>query len=112
MRSIVTGAAGFIGSHLAEHLLALGHEVIGIDCFTPYYEPRVKRANVYALLAEPRFRLVYADLTAADLRPLLDGADYVFHQAAQAGVRSSWGDSFTQYTQHNVVATQRLLEAL
>jgi UDP-glucose 4-epimerase len=112
MRSIVTGAAGFIGSHLAEHLLALGHDVVGIDCFTPYYEARLKRANVSALLAEPRFRLVHADLASDDLRPLLDGADYVFHQAAQAGVRASWGDSFTHYTRHNVVATQRLLEAL
>jgi UDP-glucose 4-epimerase len=108
----VTGAAGFIGSHLAEHLLTLGHDVVGIDCFTAYYAPQLKRANITALLAEPRFRLVDADLTSADLGPLLDGADYVFHLAAQAGVRASWGESFVQYTQHNVLATQRLLEAL
>ena len=112
MRSVVTGAAGFIGSHLAEHLLTLGHDVLGIDCFTSYYAPQLKRANIAALLAEPRFRLVDADLTTADLGPLLDGADYVFHQAAQAGVRASWGESFVQYTRHNVLATQRLLEAL
>ncbi len=108
MHSIVTGAAGFIGSRL----VALGHDVVGIDCFTPYYDPAIKRRNVAALLASPRFRLVDADLAAADLAPLLDGADYVFHQAAQAGVRASWGDSFATYTHHNVLATQRLLEAL
>ncbi len=111
-RSIVTGAAGFIGSHLAAHLIARGHEVMGIDCFTPYYDPAIKRANVAALLASPRFRLVDADLATADLGPLLAGADYVFHQAAQAGVRASWGDSFATYAHHNVLATQRLLEAL
>ncbi len=107
-RSIVTGAAGFIGSHLAAHLIARGHEVVGIDC----YDPAIKRANVAALLASPRFRLVDADLATADLGPLLAGADYVFHQAAQAGVRASWGDSFATYAHHNVLATQRLLEAL
>ncbi len=111
-RSIVTGAAGFIGSHLAAHLIAQGHEVVGIDCFTPYYDPALKRANVAALRASPRFRLVDADLATADLGPLLAGADYVFHQAAQAGVRASWGESFATYTHHNVLATQRLLEAL
>jgi nucleoside-diphosphate-sugar epimerase len=111
-RSIVTGVAGFIGSHLAGQLIALGHDVVGIDCFTPYYDPTIKRANVAALLASPRFRLVHADLTTADLDPLLVGADYVFHQAAQAGVRASWGESFITYAQHNVLATQRLLEAL
>ena len=73
MRSVVTGAAGFIGSHLAEHHLTLGHDVAGIDCFTSYYVPQLKRANIAALLAEPRFRLVDADLTTADLGPLLDG---------------------------------------
>jgi len=111
-RSIVTGVAGFIGSHLAEHLVALGHEVVGIDCFTPYYDPAIKRGNVAALLAAPRFWLVDADLATANLGPLLAGADYVFHQAAQAGVRASWGESFATYTRHNVLATQRLLEAL
>jgi nucleoside-diphosphate-sugar epimerase len=111
-RSIVTGVAGFIGSHLAEQLIALGHEVVGIDCFTPYYAPSIKRRHLTTLLASPRFRMVMADLATAELRPLVAGADYVFHQAAQAGVRASWGDSFLTYTQHNVLATQRLLEAL
>ena len=110
--SVVTGVAGFIGSHLAEHLIDLGHEVVGLDCFTPYYSPRLKRANLAVLMAKPRFRLVEGDLSALDLGPVLEGADYVFHQAAQAGVRASWGQTFAEYTQHNVLATQRLLEAL
>ena len=80
-RSVVTGVAGFIGSHLAEHLVALGHEVVGIDCFTPYYSPRLKRANLAALMAQPRFRLVEGDLSTVDLDPVLEGADYVFQQA-------------------------------
>jgi nucleoside-diphosphate-sugar epimerase len=111
-RSVVTGVAGFIGSHLAEHLIDLGHEVVGLDCFTPYYSPRLKRANLAVLMAKPRFQLVEGDLSAIDLGPVLEGADYVFHQAAQAGVRASWGETFAEYTQHNVLATQRLLEAL
>ena len=85
-RSVVTGVAGFIGSHLAEHLVALGHEVVDIDCFTPYDSPRLKRANLAALMAKPRFQLVEGDLSTVDLGPVLVGADYVFHQAAQAGV--------------------------
>ena len=112
MRSIVTGVAGFIGSHLAERLVELGHEVIGIDCFTPYYDPRLKHANLTTLLSEPRFRLVDADLTTDDLGPMVEGIDYIFHQAAQAGVRASWGETFADYTRHNVLATQRLLEAI
>jgi UDP-glucose 4-epimerase len=112
MRSVVTGVAGFIGSHLAEHLVALGHDVVGIDCFTSYYDPQIKHANLAALRAEPRFHLVDADLATADLGSLLEGVDYVFHQAAQAGVRASWGETFADYTHHNVLATQCLLEAL
>ncbi|HLJ67318.1 MAG TPA: NAD-dependent epimerase/dehydratase family protein [Chloroflexota bacterium] len=111
-RSIVTGAAGFIGSHLAERLIALGHDVVGIDSFTPYYDPTIKRANVAGLLNSPRFQLIEANLATADLEPIVAGADYVFHQAAQAGVRASWGSSFSGYTEYNVLATQRLLEAL
>ena len=111
-RSIVTGVAGFIGSHLAEHLVGLGHDVLGIDSFTPYYDPAVKRANIRAIQRSPRFRLVEADLTTVDLVPLVAGADFVFHQAAQAGVRASWGESFATYIQQNILATQRLLEAL
>jgi nucleoside-diphosphate-sugar epimerase len=108
--ALVTGAAGFVGSTVAARLLADGHDVVGVDAFTDYYDPRVKRANLQRL-AHPRFRLVEADLTAADLAPLLADAELVFHQAGQPGVRASWGKAFERYTLDNVHATQRLLES-
>jgi nucleoside-diphosphate-sugar epimerase len=108
MRAVVTGAAGFIGSTLADALLAGGNDVVGIDCLTPYYDESVKRAN---LPRHDRFTLVEADLRSADLGPMLAGADVVFHQAAQPGVRLSWSSGFGEYVSHNVLATQRLLEA-
>jgi UDP-glucose 4-epimerase len=106
---VVTGAAGFLGSHLTERLLAAGHEVVGVDAFTPFYDPRRKRRNLEAALAHPRFRLLELDLGADDPARLPD-AELVFHFAAQAGVRPSWGDGFAEYARHNVLATQRLLE--
>jgi UDP-glucose 4-epimerase len=109
-RTLVTGVAGFIGSHLAEALLARGDEVVGVDLFTDYYDPALKQANVAPLLDHPRFRLVRGDLNAIDLDPLLQGVGVIYHQAAQAGVRASWGREFTTYTRQNVDATQRLLE--
>ncbi len=112
LRCLVTGVAGFIGSHLAERLVAEGYEVIGVDCFTDYYPRPVKERNLSALHNSDRFRFIEADLRYADLGILLDGVDYVFHQAAQAGVRASWGENFAIYTEHNVLATQRLLEAV
>ena len=111
MRAIVTGCAGFVGSTLVNHLLARDTTVVGIDCFTPYYDEASKRANLAAAAGAPGFTLVEVDLRSADLRPLLDGADVVYHQAAQAGVRISWSDRFAEYESHNVLATQRLLEA-
>ena len=111
VRCLVTGAAGFIGSHLSERLLDLGHEVVGVDRFSDYYPRSYKDHNLERLRDEPRFRLVTDDLAAADLAPLLDGITVVFHQAAQAGVRASWGRSFESYVRDNVLATQRLLEA-
>ncbi len=112
LKCLVTGAAGFIGSHLAERLVAEGYEVIGVDCFTDYYPRAAKEGHLTELHNSDRFRFVEADLRFVDLEPLLDGVDYVFHQAAQAGVRASWGENFAIYTEHNVLATQRLLEAV
>jgi UDP-glucose 4-epimerase len=111
MKALVTGGAGFIGSHLSERLLASGAEVVAVDSFTDYYPRAVKEANVAALRAAPRYTLVEAALAAADLRALLDGVTHVFHLAAQAGVRKSWGRDFRIYTELNVDATQILLEA-
>jgi UDP-glucose 4-epimerase len=107
---LVTGAAGFIGSHQCEALVARGHDVVGIDCFTDYYDPAIKRRNVAALVAGPRFRLLELDLASADLGALPGRPRFVFHLAAQAGVRASWGLDFASYAHHNVLATQRLLE--
>ncbi|MDC0684592.1 NAD-dependent epimerase/dehydratase family protein [Sorangium atrum] len=111
MRCLVTGVAGFIGSHLAERLIELGHEVLGVDRFTDYYARELKEGNLARLRGEPRFALSTADLATDDLRPLLSDREIVFHQAAQAGVRPSWGQSFEVYLRDNVLATQRLLEA-
>lgn len=111
MKCLVTGVAGFIGSTLAERLIAGGNEVRGVDCFTDYYARALKEANITTLSSSPAFELHQLDLAEGDLGPLLDGVDVVFHQAAQAGVRASWGTSFDDYTRFNVLATQRLLEA-
>lgn len=110
-RALVTGAAGFIGSHLAERLVADGTEVIGLDCFTEYYDRRLKEANIAGLLKSHRFELVEADLCQASLEPLVRECDVIFHLAAQPGVRRSWGPEFRVYLERNVAATQRLLEA-
>lgn len=112
MRVVVTGVAGFIGSHLSERLLAADHEVVGIDCFTDYYEKARKEQNLQTSRASDRFHFEAADLVDADLAPLLEGADVIYHLAGQPGVRPSWGSQFDQYVRDNVVATQRLLEAL
>ncbi|HKE99741.1 MAG TPA: NAD-dependent epimerase/dehydratase family protein [Actinomycetes bacterium] len=108
---VVTGAAGFIGSHLTRALLDGGHEVVGVDAFTPYYAPAAKRANLADLAGHRAFRLVEGDLTELSLEPLLTGAAAVLHLAAQPGVHTSWGSGFAAYLHHNVLATQRLLEA-
>lgn len=107
--ALVTGAAGFIGSHLTERLLAAGVRVTGVDCFTDYYDPALKRRNLERARAHAAFSLLELDLGRADLASLPE-VDVVFHQAAQAGVRASWGAEFATYTHHNVLATQRLLE--
>jgi nucleoside-diphosphate-sugar epimerase len=111
-RVVVTGAAGFIGSHLCDRLLAGGHEVVGIDSFSDYYEHERKEANLQTARSHPAFRLVEADLVTAGLSVPLTGASVVFHLAGQPGVRPSWGSQFDRYVQANIVATQRLLETL
>jgi UDP-glucuronate 4-epimerase len=108
---LVTGAAGFIGSQLVDALLADGHDVVGVDAFTPYYDRSAKEENLSGARDHERFRFVETDLRDADLAPLLDEVEVVFHQAAQPGVRLSWSEGFATYDACNVLATQRLLEA-
>jgi len=110
MRAVVTGAAGFIGSHLCERLIGEGWQVTGIDAFTNYYSRADKESNLAGLRHEPRFELIEADLVDAPLEQIFVGGPTVFHLAAQAGVRGSFGDSFSGYVHDNLLATQRLLE--
>jgi nucleoside-diphosphate-sugar epimerase len=108
---LVTGAAGFVGSHLSERLLERGDSVRGVDAFTDYYERSIKDSNLARLRESAGFKLHEADLAETNLEPLLDGVDGVFHLAAQPGVRGSWGATFAIYAKDNLVATQRLFEA-
>lgn len=110
--AIVTGAAGFIGSHLCARLLADGLNVRGLDNFDPYYPRAVKERNLAPLREHPNFAFHAVDLAADELQPLVADADLVFHEAARGGVRTSWGSEFSMYLRANLLATQRLLEAL
>jgi UDP-glucuronate 4-epimerase len=112
MSVVVTGVAGFIGSHLAAHLLVQGEDVVGLDCLTEYYDVSLKHSNLRGLVDHPRFRFEHVDLAQDELRPLVADASCVYHLAAQPGVRNSWGDAFGSYVRNNIVATQRLLEAM
>src|SRR5690242_19572159 len=109
--ALVTGAAGFIGSHLCEALLARGCEVRGLDAFTAFYDPHIKHRNLEHLSGSARFELVRGDLLEVPLPELLDGVDVVAHLSGELGVTTSWGGSFARYMDRNVLATQRLLEA-
>lgn len=111
-RVVVTGAAGFIGSHLCEVLIERGARVVGLDAFTEFYDPEQKRANVAGLVRSPSFELVEADVASAPLVELFAGADAVVHLAGEPGVTTSWGPDFTRYVQRNVLATQCVLEAV
>jgi UDP-glucose 4-epimerase len=110
MKTIVSGAAGFVGSHLCEALIDAGHEVVGIDSFLDYYPRWIKEMNVSGLQKSPRFRLVEQNLLDIDWPKMLDGADVFFHLAAQAGVRASWSKNFVVYTKNNIEVTQMILE--
>jgi UDP-glucuronate 4-epimerase len=111
MHALVTGCAGFIGSHLSEALLARGDRVTGVDCLTSYYDIATKRANVEILNEHHRFTFSDADLRTAGLEGIVSGVDTIFHLAGQAGVRLSWSSGFDEYLSHNVLGTQRVLES-
>jgi UDP-glucuronate 4-epimerase len=109
--ALVTGCAGFIGSHLVESLLASGVRVVGIDCFNDNYGRPEKLQNLESILDWNDFDFVPIDLARGDLFDLVEGCDTVFHLAAEPGVRSSWGGRFESYARNNILATQHLLEA-
>jgi nucleoside-diphosphate-sugar epimerase len=111
VKALVTGAAGFIGSTLCERLIADDVDVLGLDCFTDFYARSVKERNLSGLERHPRFRFVESTIRDANLSGLLRDRTHVFHLAAQAGVRKSWGRDFSNYTVNNIEATQLLLEA-
>jgi UDP-glucuronate 4-epimerase len=110
VKALVTGAAGFIGSHLSEALTAQGHEVIGIDNLASYYDIGQKRANLAKLLTDPRFTFLELDLNGSALNEVVEDCDAIYHQAAQPGVRASWS-VFRDYVTANVMATHALLDA-
>jgi nucleoside-diphosphate-sugar epimerase len=111
VRVVVTGVAGFIGSSVADALVAAGHRVVGVDAFVPYYPREVKEANLAGLRRSPAFELHELDLARTPADPVLRGADAVIHEAAMPGLAQSWVD-IDAYASCNVVATHRLLESI
>ena len=109
--AIVTGAAGFIGSHLSEKLLENGFKVIGIDCFTDYYSKKIKKNNMISFQNNKNFKLIESDLMEIDLISIIKESEFLFHEAAQPGVRASWGDQFDTYVKDNILVTQKILES-
>lgn len=107
MKALVTGCAGFIGSNLTDFLLKCGYDVVGIDCYTDYYSKELKLRNISNALKHKCFEFIEKDILEMEKYP---EADFVFHMAAQAGVRASWGENFQIYTKNNIEVTQRLLE--
>lgn len=112
MRALVTGCAGFVGSHLTESLLRDGHDVLGVDCFNDNYGRPDKLGNLAHAQQWDCFEFVPIDLSRGDLQDIVDECDSVFHLAAEPGVRASWGGRFENYVRNNVLATQHLLECL
>jgi UDP-glucuronate 4-epimerase len=108
---LVTGCAGFIGSHLVEALRARGCAIVGVDAFTDNYARDAKESNLEQCYRHGRFRFFELDLAAAPLEPLFEGVDGVFHLAGRPGVRTSWGSTFATYLRDNLLATQRVFEA-
>jgi UDP-glucose 4-epimerase len=112
MKCLVTGAAGFIGSHLSERLIKDGYDVIGIDKFTSYYSRKLKENNLKDLVQNKKFTFLKGDILKLNLKRIVKDVDYIYHLAAQPGVRASWGSNFKVYIDNNVLATQVLLEAI
>ncbi|MBI2487241.1 MAG: GDP-mannose 4,6-dehydratase [Deltaproteobacteria bacterium] len=111
MALLITGVAGFVGSHLAERLLKEGFDLIGVDSFLDYYPKGIKENNLKRVRENPRFEFIEGNLLNLNLKEILEQVDAVFHQAAIPGVRASWGKDFSQYVENNIQATQVLLEA-
>jgi UDP-glucose 4-epimerase len=112
MRFIVSGCAGFIGSHLCEYLTNLGYKVTGIDSFSDFYPREFKEKNIEGLLKSPLFDFIEKDMLELRLEEIFEEYDAIFHLAAQPGVRTSWGKNFDYYIKDNIILTQRILEAL
>jgi nucleoside-diphosphate-sugar epimerase len=110
MRCLITGVAGFIGSSLADKLLADGHEVIGVDCFVDYYPKEIKLRNLESARSSNKFKFIEKNILDDSLIKDIEGVEYIYHQAAQAGVRASWGKTFHSYSDNNIMGTQKLLE--